>query len=143
MTPGFLYALTATVFGFGMVLDTLITRWGIWNYGLVEANPIYKILPQSVQDYIFKTAFGSFLDGGLKCIGAGVIASIFYHLGFGLEHGSYLDSLILGIPAIGVYALNLRNTLLILKHPKLVVAVTAAKTAVVKPAAPVVSVVKK
>lgn len=118
VTPGFLYALVACLLGFGMVLDTLVTRWGIWNYGYVEANPVYKILPQKADDFIFQTAFGSFLDGGVKLIGAGVIASILYNHGLGHENGSYLDSLILGIPAIAVYAIVLRNALMILKQPK-------------------------
>lgn len=115
MTPGFLFGLVGLLFGFGLGLDMLITRWGMWNNGLIESNPIYKIYPQFLKKFVFETAFGSFLDGGLKVILGGVLAGIFYSLGYGREDGSYLDSLILGLPAVAVYGLNVRNLLLIRK----------------------------
>lgn len=117
MSAGALFALGATICGFMFVIDVLVTRIGV-AHGLAEANPIYKILPQKLRDFLM-TAFGGFLDAGLKLIGTGVVASLLYnHAGMGQEYGSKLDSLIFWIPAAGLLVLTIRNYSLIRKAPK-------------------------
>jgi hypothetical protein len=100
-----------------MVLDTLVTRWGIWVYKLTEGNPVYNLFGTKIKNFLFNTAFGTFLDGGVKLIGAGFIAKLFYDHGFGHADGSYWDSLIMGIPALAILGIVLRNALLIKKLP--------------------------
>ena len=105
------YALGALVCGFAAGLDSVITGYGINVDGFVEANPLYKILPAKVSNFILKSAFGIFLFGGAKLIGTGVLASVLANHGFYTNAGS----LIFWIPAAALVGLNVRNLLLIRK----------------------------
>jgi hypothetical protein len=119
MTPGFLFALFACLCGFAFVLDMLLTRYGIAVYGAVETNPLYKILPATLQNFFFKTAFGSFLDGGIKLIGTGFAAKLLYDHGYGHENGSYADCLFFAIPLVGSLVIDVRNLFVLRKMTKL------------------------
>jgi hypothetical protein len=113
------YALAALVCGFAGGVDSVLTCYGITVAGFVEANPLYKILPTSVSNFILKSAFGVFLWGGFRVIGTGVMAKVL------ADHGFYTNtgSLFFWIPAAGLVALNVRNGLMILKAKKAVAAV--------------------
>jgi hypothetical protein len=113
------YALAALVCGFAGGVDAVLTCYGITVAGFVEANPLYKILPTSVSNFITKSAFGVFLWGGFRVIGTGFAAKLL------ADHGFYTNagSLIFWIPAAGLVALNVRNGLMILKAKKAVVPV--------------------
>jgi hypothetical protein len=120
------FALAALVCGFAGGLDSVITCYGITVAGFVEANPLYKILPTSVSNFILKSALGVFLFGGARVIGTGFAAMLLANHGFYTNTGS----LFFWIPAAGLVALNIRNGLMILKAKKAVVApapVVAAK----------------
>ncbi len=105
------YALGALVCGFAAGLDSVITGYGITVDGFVEANPLYKILPAKVSNFILKSAFGIFLFGGAKLIGTGFLAKLLANHGFYTNTGS----LIFWIPAAALIGLNIRNLLLIRK----------------------------
>lgn len=108
------YALGTLVCGFAAGLDSVITGYGITVDGLAEANPLYKILPTKVSNYILKNAFGIFLFGGAKVIGTGFLAAFLANHGFYTNTGS----LIFWIPAVGLMGLNVRNLLLMNKLKK-------------------------
>jgi hypothetical protein len=107
------YAGAVMAAGVLLGLDALITRYGLWVYKLHEENPLYRILPTKVQNFIFGSAFGSFLDGGIKLIGTGVVGSILAHHGF----YNYLGAVPFEMMAAGSAAITIRN-LFILKAAK-------------------------
>jgi hypothetical protein len=108
------YALAALVCGFAGGIDSLLTCYGITVDGFVEANPLYKVLPTSISNFILKSAFGVFLFGGLRLIGTGVVAALLARHGFYTNAGS----LFFWIPGAGLVALDIRNGLMILKAKK-------------------------
>lgn len=50
----------------GNILDVVSTRVGIWNYGLSEGNPLYKLLPAKARTFLFETVVGTCVDGALR-----------------------------------------------------------------------------
>jgi len=108
------YALGACICGFVAGLDSVITGYGITVDGFVEANPLYKILPTKVSDFVLKSALGIFLFGGAKVIGTGFLAAFLANHGFYTNTGS----LVFWIPAVGLTGLNVRNLLMIRKVSK-------------------------
>jgi len=103
------YALGALVCGFAAGLDSVITGYGITVDGFAEANPLYKILPAKVDNFILKSALGIFLFGGAKLIGTGFLAKLLANHGFYTNAGS----LIFWIPAAAFVGLDIHNLLLI------------------------------
>jgi hypothetical protein len=126
MSVDVVYAAAVMAAGLLLAADALITRYGLWVYKLQESNPLYKILPAAVQNFIFGTAFGTFLDAGVKLIGTGVIGSILARHGFYSYFGAVPFEVIAGGSAI----ITIRN-LFLLKAAK----AAATKAVVVAPAA--------
>lgn len=123
MSVDVVYALSALICGFAAGLDSVITCYGITVDGFVEANPLYKVLPTKVSNFILKSAFGVFLFGGAKVIGTGFLAAFLAHHGFYTNTGS----LVFWIPAVGLTGLNVRNLLMIRKVSKAKAAAAAKK----------------
>jgi len=113
MSVDVVYAGAVMAAGLLLAADALITRYGLWVYKLQEANPLYKILPAKVQNFIFGTAFGTFLDGGIKLLGTGYLGSVLANHGF----YSYFGAVPFEIIAVGSAAITVRN-LFILKAAK-------------------------
>ena len=113
MSVDVVYAVAVMAAGCLLAADALITRYGLWVYKLQEENPLYKLLPTKVQNFIFGTAFGTFLDAGLKLIGTGVVGSILAQHGF----YSYFGAVPFEVIAGGSAVVTIRN-LFILKAAK-------------------------
>jgi hypothetical protein len=60
--PGFWTDLSWVGLWVALLADMLITRWGVWNYGFVEKNPLIR---NKYWD-LTKNAGLSFLDGCLR-----------------------------------------------------------------------------
>lgn len=114
MSVDVVYAAAVMAAGLLLSADALITRYGLWIYGLHEENPLYTHLPKKVQDFIFGNAFGTFLDAGVKLIGTGVVGSILADHGF----YNYLGAVTFEVVAVGMAINNIRNLLLLKKAKK-------------------------
>lgn len=62
----FWFGLAIMLMWLGNILDVVSTRIGIWNYGLSEGNPIYKLLPAKARTFLFETIVGTCIDGALR-----------------------------------------------------------------------------
>lgn len=109
MSVDVVFALSVMAAGLSLSADALITRYGLWIYGLHEKNPFYKFLPKKVQDFIFGSAFGTFLDAGLKLILTGVAGSLWADAGFYSNFGAVPFMIV----AAGSVAVTVRNLILL------------------------------
>lgn len=103
----------------GLFADAAATRYGIWDYGFVEGNPLYKLLPASWQTFIFKTAGGTFADGAFRVLLTTALIVTAVNTGYANDSGAWVPATI-GSLSLGV---AIRNFILIRKQ-----AAAAAKT---------------
>ncbi len=105
--PGFWTDVSWVYLWLALLADCLITRWGVWYYGFVEANPLIR---NKYWD-LTKSAGLTFLDACLRLALVGGLLALSDHFGYDTWQLPVLCS---AGPLFGV----IHNLLLIRKLPK-------------------------